>query len=334
MGRGHQKAKIKFSIGYNHASDFLDRIDKYKQYIGSIYFPAPRRIVRSSRNFLQEDRYDVTIAELIGYCLKSGIRSKLLVNASCDGGKYNDSLHFSKLLKYLRKLHDAGLSTVVVTNPLFVDKIRSKLPKLEIEASVVCNIKTLTQARYCQTIGISAICIDADANYNMELIKGIKSETKLKIILMVNEGCLYNCIGRNHHLNFISHAAPGVELAESFCKKIFKKQPQAFFKSPFVRPEDIHNYFQIVDEFKLVTRSMPTTKIELILNAYIQQSYGGNLLELVDCSYSKDVIKWIDNLKLNQYDFFNKIRNCNERCANCGFCKRLLYEVCELTKAR
>jgi len=151
---------------------------------------------------------------------------------------------------------------------------------------------------------------------------------------MVNEGCLYNCIGRNHHLNFISHAAPGVELAESFCKKIFKKQPQAFFKSPFVRPEDIHNYFQIVDEFKLVTRSMPTTKIELILNAYIQQSYGGNLLELVDCSYSKDVIKWIDNLKLNQYDFFNKIRNCNERCANCGFCKRLLYEVCELTKAR
>jgi collagenase-like PrtC family protease len=66
--------------------------------------------------------------------------------------------------------------------------IKSRIPGLEIQASVNCYIKTVEQAEYFSDCDV--ITTDRDINRDIGLIKEIMDATGKRIKILINEGCL------------------------------------------------------------------------------------------------------------------------------------------------
>jgi hypothetical protein len=108
------------------------------------------------------------------------------------------------------------------------------------------------------------------------------------------------------HANYNAHASQKNHVMDNFsfdyylfsCAYKLLSNPVEILKSAFIRPEDIHLYEEAgVDNIKLVERSMTTDALALIVKAYTQRSYDGNMMDLIHglskyIIYNKDKHYW------------------------------------------
>lgn len=320
---------IKFSLGYNQDTKFLELIDIFNEYIFEIYFPAPVSLMGSGRALTQNKNYPEEIKKLISICNKHSIESNILLNATCEGKNTGQKKQSDKIIEYLKKLSYLGLTSVTITNPIYVRIIKSKIPSLKIHSSVNCYVKNVEHAKYLKYLGVDVITIDRDINRDLKLIKEIKKNTKSKIKLLLNEGCLRNCPFRHMHFNMISHQNDTNYFDEESCRKIYEKYPEKVFSIPFIRPEDL-NHYEFGDYFKLATRTTPTIKIPLIIKAYYEKKFDGNLLSLLSTKGLFYKFESIDNKMLTKENFFGNLSQCDNQCDKCNYCKKLLKKAAVL----
>jgi len=307
----------------------LNFLDVYKNNIEALYFPIPSQYLGSGRDIPQKSTYPDEIPKLIKKCSSLNIKSQLLLNATCEGKAGLEKNFFSKIISYIQKLKSLGLKSVIVTNPVYIGKIKKRVKGITIESSVNCYVKTVEHALYLKGLGVDVLTIDRDINRNIPLIKEIKDKTDLKIRMILNEGCLRNCPFRNIHYNYISHSSFNSDsLIDNvypieFSAKIYLNNPVKVFNVPFVPPDALKYYINLVDYYKLSTRVLPISKIESCLRAYIHQNFNGNLLEILDgpCLSCLDFVNY-DVLKKN--NFFKTMLKCNNNCNECNYCYRLI----------
>jgi collagenase-like PrtC family protease len=321
------KPKQRFTIGYNHNLDFLKIIHKYKDFISGIYFPLPDKLSGSGRSIPQPDSYEEEILKIIEFGNKFNINSELLLNATCEGERMGDLQQMEKIINYLKKLEEKGLKKVVLTNLLYAEQIKKKT-NLILEAPVILNVNTLLKIKYLHQLGFESINLATEKNRDLSFIKNIKDKFPgMNIKLMVNEGCLPDCPFRQTHFNFIAHHHQGEELENIFCENYLQNFPEIFFKIPIITPEEIKNYLNLADEFKLVSRCRKMINIYKIIKAYTSGTFEGNLLDIIELNPLREHIKYIDNKKLQSYNYLPKINNCNNDCDNCHYCRDLLKLV-------
>ncbi|MFH1875875.1 MAG: tetratricopeptide repeat protein [Candidatus Omnitrophota bacterium] len=328
---------MKFSLGYNHDIGMVALLERYRAHIEALYFPAPGRLIGSGRHLDQDNRYETQIPELIAACQKLDIRSQLLLNATCEGRDGLAKNFFSPLVTYVKDLRDRGLTTIVVTNPLYIEQFKKCIPGLVVEASVNCYMRTPEHAVYLKNLGADILTIDRDINRDISLIRKIKEATGLPLRLMLNEGCVRNCPFRNLHYNYIAHggippheALRGICL-DKFCMKIYRKNPEKIFAIPFVLPEDVRRYKGLVDFYKLTTRIFSTKQLEACLKAYISGTFTGNLLTIID-SPGLAAFEYVDSAYLVKKKFFKRMLSCDGVCRRCGYCARLLSRAAVLNR--
>lgn len=117
------------------------------------------------------------------------------------------------------------------------------------------------------------------------------------------------------------------------------EEPSEIIKSPWIRPEDISEYFNLgINFIKISSRRMPADWILRCANAYISGHYDGNLFDLIGRPIHRftaydplfDSIEGlppieivIDNNTLDGFiDFFKKGKiRCSEGCENCNYCQ-------------
>ncbi|MEM2904256.1 MAG: U32 family peptidase [Candidatus Bathyarchaeia archaeon] len=333
---------MSFSLGYNQ--DFLGfsrLLASHGEKVGEVYFPLPSRIGSSGRAEFQPDTYPNEIKQLVKLCSGNGIKSCLLLNASCEGKHIGDLRSMYRIVDYVKELEKLGLEAVIATNPLYLMLLGQEAPGLELQASVNCYCQTVEHARHLQELGATVLTVDRDINRDLDRIRRIKA-TGLKIKVLLNEGCLLDCPFRKMHFNQIAHINPrdpGEQAAYirfrcMACVSILERRPEICFKSPFIRPEDLWRYQDLADYFKIASRTTPTEVIERRLEAYSKESFDGNLISLFETAGVPKVIKRIDNKKLDRYSFFEKISSCEGNCAECGYCTKLLKETAELWDRR
>lgn len=224
-----------------------------------------------------------------------GVKSLMLLNATCDG-----LADMNKVIDYVSKLRN--LDGVVITNPMYIPELKNL--GLEIQSSVNCYVKTVEQARDLKEMGVDVITIDRDINRDLELIKEIKS-VGIKLKALVNEGCLRNCPFRKIHFNLISHDIDTIDFDKRSCITVLRRHPEKVFQIPFIRPEDL-KYYKDIDYFKIATRTMDTIKIGIILDAYVNQKFEGDLLFLLSGKGIFEYFAEIDNRILSENDFLNR----------------------------
>ena len=316
---------MKFSIWYNEKKWFLNLLEEKKENICSVYFPLPKNLWSSWRPVRQQEwNYYLKTKELVLKCNELGIDNILLLNSVNDGRYAFSKNKLFSLFSYIEWLINFWLTSISITNLLYIKFIKKKFPNLTIYSSVNCRLKTVEQAIFFKDLGIDILTIDRDINRDIELIKKIKNKTWLKIQLMLNEPCLRNCPYRGAHFEAVANNNEQIywiEFEDLTCYPMIKHNKRLFFRIPFIRPEDLIYYEDFIDIYKLVTRDASNEKIKFLLEIYNKWYYNWNLVEIFDLEKTQYLAKLhIDNNKLNKNNFFKKIVNCPWDCEKCNLC--------------
>lgn len=300
--------------------------------IEGIYFPAPQEYFGSARVVKQFTVNDAK--KVIEFCNNNGFKTNMLLNSSCEGAEWYSPQTVSKTLFLVNKMKDSGLSEITLTNPVYIQKIKKEHPDLKITASVICEIDSVQRARFFEELGADAFVPDRDINRDLELLKEIKDATNMEMTLMVNEGCLYRCPQRNIHYNFISHWSKlnkekHIDFLTNYCVALRGQKPEELLKSPFVLPQHLKFYRKITSSFKIVGRTRTTQEILQMTRAYLEETFQGNLLDIMSSATPLVKNKYGYNIPAELLDeaFFKKVTSCNKNCAKCNYCAALVKKA-------
>lgn len=333
---------LEFSVPYNNDPETLTEIFKWKEcngnHIREIYLSGPQEYAGSGR-ISREQSFD-DFADAVNRIHQEGIRVNLLMNSVCEGSDWYLPNVLKVTMDYLKRVFDDyGVEAITIANPMYIREVRRRFPNVEICASVLGDIDCIDKAVIYKKAGADSFTPDVNINRNLKLLKKIREKTGLEIKLMVNEGCLFKCPFRKFHFNYISHKSrnPGTDGTRSEdnvfslnCIQVTKSDPAQILKSGWIRPEDLERYGDISIFFKLVGRTSSTGMICRSLEAYMQQTWDGDLLELMagnlySCGMS--YLMNLDNHSLDAAGFFDRVTSCDRECIDCNFCEQLAVKL-------
>ena len=242
-------------------------------------------------------------------------------------------------------VNDIGVGRITVANPMVLELIRSVSADIPIEISTIAHIDSLSQIKfYKEKYNIDKICGNLMLNRNFTKLEGMATwcnDNGVVLDLMTNEFCgvgsgsyATHCIYRDSC--YIAHASDKSQHdAESMdcypmkrCMNSRDIDAACWLKTRFIRPEDLKAYRDIgIHHFKITGRTGTTEYIKRVVEAYMAESYKGNLLGLwknLDTIYNgKDEDQtdneiFVDNSKLDGFldQWIHNDWRCDEK--NCG----------------
>ena len=334
----------KFAVGYQQNADgeeFAEIVKDYASDICEVYFAWPGQA--SGRNALGSIRgrrnWDAQylLEEDLQNFKRQGIKLDLLFNANCYGGKAVSQHLENEVLSILEHLDlIAGGADIVTTTSLAIARtVKKYFPKIEVRASVNMRIGTIQAMEYVSGL-FDSFYLQRDMQRDLEYVKRVRKwcdDNGKGLCMLANSGCLYCCPGQSFHDNMVAHDAEidetrNIEGWTPFvCWNILRKKEMrtAILQETWIRPEDLHNYFELADVFKLATRLHSHPR--MVLNAYTSGSYNGNLLDLLEPGFSTLLApEFIDNISFPE-DWFERTSTCGRHCETCDYCKKVMEQV-------
>ena len=329
----------KFAIGYDYSENksFIKVIEPYISTIKEVYFSWPGMI--SGRPVVDAKITEKVKAKLftdLSWCRSNNIMLDLLFNANCYGEiAYSETLRY-QVYDIIEELKSNGLfPEVVTTTSQYIAKvIKIKYPEIDIRASVNMRIESTKSMEFISDI-FDSFYICRDIQRNLDTIKRFydwSEKHNKKMCLLANSSCLRCCPVQIWHDNFICHENWRGEEQEfilrypyRLCGRHLSNDDNLVdvLRMSWIRPEDLHYYEPFVHTIKLATRR--TSYPELMLQAYCQGSYDGNLLEVIGIN-RKDII--FDNKSFPDNWVESKIaQDCALNCNECGKCQMLLKKI-------
>lgn len=292
--------------------------------------------------------------EYVGRLKKTGIAFNYTLNTSYLGSKEEIQKNERGILEYINFLSCSGVDTITVTLPLMAEYIRSIDKKIGIEISTIAHLDSVTQvAIWKDKYGISKICGNLYKNREIKFLKSLSNycnNNGITLTVMVNEFCgnglgrgsgATNCIYRDHcySLHSIGYGKDDNIYRGYPMRMCIESRSKAsdWLKMQFIRPEDLRLYNTIgINHFKITGRTGSLNYILKVTEAYADEYFDGNLLELWKHLETIDTKKddntyvpthYIDNKKLKTFVNFwfeNEQHICaNEECGvTCTYCDR------------
>jgi len=250
------------------------------------------------------------VAAYIEEVHKNGLKFNYLLNAACLDNREWLRRGQKKLRDLFDWLINIKVDSITVTIPYLLEVIKKQYPQFKVCVSTQAGVDTIKRAKYWVDLGADEITLSfVDVNRNFQLLREIRKNVKCKLKLIANLDCLYQCPFYKYHANLNSHASQSNHFTRGFmidycylnCSYRRFMDPVEFIRSPWIRPEDIRYYEDIgIDKIKFVNRAMSTERICLVVNAYTDRHYDGNLLDLFSAP-SKNIVhkesNWFRKLK-------------------------------------
>lgn len=333
---------LDFSVPYNNDPETLDEILRLRERNGNrireVYLSGPQEYAGAGR-IAPAMGYD-DLAAVVGRIRGAGLGANLLLNSTCEGDDWYSPAVLGPTMDYLRRAHEElGVSAVTIANPLYIREVRRRFPGLEICASVLGDIDCVSKAVIFRRAGADVITPSVDINRDPGLLGRIREATGAEIKLMVNEGCLLRCAFRKFHFNYIAHRSrrpyagrtrPEDNVFSLNCLALCRADPSQILKSGWVRPEDARKYGAVTSYFKLVGRTSSRAMIVRAIEAYMDERWGGDLLELMAGSlYSAGMsgLLHLDNRSLGALGFFDRVTSCDHECSRCAYCAEVAEKL-------
>lgn len=320
--------------------------------VSGVYGVSDHTIVGGGRpSFLLQQISEEDIADYIRKVHDKDMEFSYLLNAPCMNNMEYDPHYHKELLKYLQWISDIRADSVTVSIPFLIQLIKEQFPKLKIRVSTIADVNSVNRAIFYENLGADEITLGVMINRDFKTLEQIKKAVKCKIIMLLTDGCLYQCPFRQYHYNTLGHASQTHQQFERNyidtcilnCSIIKFSDPTEVIKARWVRPEDLSHYEAIgIDNFKIAGRRMSTQWITRSVKAFSSRKYDGNLIDIIqgfsmsfggleqkdpnmkltetigEESKSKLII---DNTKLDGFiDFFKK-QNCIAMCNDCNYCE-------------
>jgi len=329
---------MKLFVGYQLCANdfFLNTILQNAASINEVYFswgsaPSGRSAVGLGQGLLPFEREELQRRQL-KQIADAGIGLNLLLNANCYGGQslarkfYQES---GDLVDYLQQ--NMNLVSVTTTSPVMGRFLRDNFPNLEIKASVNMEIGTVEGMEYVKD-SFDAFYLKRELNRNIPAIAPLRSWCNnhgKKLHILANSGCLNHCSARQFHDNLVAHEQEIAGMDNAF---VFRSACREFLNSAenrqnylrysnWIRPEDLHRFEGIADGVKIATRISPNPA--QILLAYLQGSFTGNILELLEPNYAQSFYPEVLNSHTFPKDYFDIRHFCSGKCETCGYCEQV-----------
>ncbi len=262
---------------------------------------------------------------------------------------FTDKENLASLLAVLDQCLSQGeISGVIYCDHYLLQLLSQEAPELAAALEAVPGVNTMLDSHQAVEAQLGyigetrfqqpgKIVLDRSLNRNLDQLaettrKCRQSFPDLKLELLANEGCLPYCPFKLSHDAYIALGnQSGQDCTcqlnrELGCMRLVDEQPHRILQSPFIRPEDVDLYLCHVDTIKLCGRTLGSGFLERLIRAYLQRSYDGNLLDLLDSLQWLAPELYVDNASLS-FDFANMLSVCNKQCDSCGFCKEMFDSI-------
>ncbi len=322
---------MKFLIGYQKGQVLKAVIFRHKDSISELYFSYPGIANGRGGEHYSWDDY-VTFRNDLSEYYEAGLPFNLLLNGNCYGGKSLSRQFYAEIGEAIEDFRrNYSLSTVTTTSPIIAKFIKANFPGLEVRASVNMEIGSVEAVEYLGDL-FDGIYLKREYNYNLAKICEIREYCHRhgkKMYLLANSGCLSFCPVRTFHDNLVAHQDEIAMMDNAYdfpglCHKYLadsSKRATFLCHCNFIRPEDIVHYDDLCDGIKLATRI--SRFAPMIVEAYLERKFSGNLLELTEPCYSEHFAPCIlANDKLPE-DYWNIRTCCKNDCLYCGKCQKM-----------
>ncbi len=262
----------------------------------------------------------------------------LLANDTCYGEKAFTEEQRLQLVGIVERLGSAGLypEIVTTTSPYIARVFKVNFPDVEVRASVNMELRSTIALEYLAPWFDSFyICRDVQRDLpTFRTMAGWCREHGKKLCMLVNSGCMRNCPWHVFHETLQAHNFSGIfpemyaQRLEFVCHSVFRKGHLVdFLRSGWIRPEDVHVFEPYLETIKLSTRQV---KFPFeIVEAYLNASYDGDLLRLMDPHHGFFFRpNRIDNKSFPADWVTSGIAGkCATNCVHCGKCEKVLEQV-------
>ena len=335
--------RTKFAVGHfltdkrDDPASFTELARRFAPRLREVYFPWPGLSNARAKVYNKPDDEERIVSDL-KYCREHGMKLDILANATCYSEKACTEEQRLQIIGIIKRLDKMGLypEIITTTSPYIAKLFKLNFPDIEIRASVNMRLRNTLALEYLAPLYDSYyICrdIQRDLPSFHKMAKWCKDHGK-KLCMLANSGCVRNCPWQVFHETLLSHkfydAYPMMaELnLELVCNDLIKRKHLAeFLRCSWIRPEDIHVFEPELETIKLSTReALYPLKI---VEAYVNGSYDGNLLHLMDPYHGMGFRPYrIDN-KLFPADWVTSgiAGKCADNCVHCGRCKEVLEQV-------
>ena len=335
---------MKLAVGYQLPEEgeepFVDIVRDFREKIEEVYFPwldmpSGRASLTNRRGFVLWEGQR-KLEEDLKAIKEMGIKLDLLFNANCYG-RYSLSQYLANLVcsVVFHIKEKIGLDVVTTTSPMIARIVKENFNDIDVRASINMRIGTVKGMEYlCELF--DSFHIQREYNRDFQRIEEMKEWAEAHgktLCLLANSGCLNFCSGQVFHDNLVAHET---EIGETFnvsdwnpsvCWNYYLARENwvSFLQNSWIRPEDIENYEGYFSFVKLATRMHANPR--MVIDAYFQQSFSGNLLDLLEPGHALLFLPYIiDNSRFPD-DWFPKTTKCDKRCHKCDYCASVLNET-------
>ena len=339
-----KNTRTKFAVGHfltdkpDDPASFAELAKRFADRLREVYFPWPGLSNARAKVYDKPDDEARIVADL-KYCREHGMRLDILANATCYGEKAFTKEQRLQIIGIIEHLDELGLRPEIVTttSPFIARVFKFNFPDIEVRASVNMRLRNTLALEYLAPLYDSYyICRDVQRDLPTfhRMAAWCKDHGK-KLCMLANSGCVRNCPWQVFHETLLSHKFTDTfyEMerlqADLVCNSIFKlkKQLSDFLRCSWIRPEDIHVFEPELETIKLSTREAKHPME--IVEAYVNGSYDGNLLRLMDPYHGYGFRpNRVDN-KSFPVDWVTSgiAANCANNCTHCGKCEQILQQV-------
>lgn len=334
---------MRFDVPYIPEEGYTAFINANARHISAVHYSLQDPAVPDAR---------CRVASFYADQLADGLRALkiqhkyLLLNSRFHHPRfYADPRSLRELIVKIENLLSHGIiDGIVYTDAYFLESFSQASPdvasRLEAVPSVNCMIDSVDKLRATISLIDSTqfrapgkIILDRGLNRRLDDLSQVADVCRhinpdMRTTLLVNEGCIYQCPFKPAHDAHIALANMGVPV-DTFtinqtrgCMRALLAAPHNVLQSPFIRPEDVAFYENSADVLKICGRTLGAPFLRKTVSAYINGSYDGNLLDLMDALDWMAALYYIDNKRLPP-DFLKTVTTCGKSCTNCNICLAL-----------
>ena len=296
---------ISFDLGCNFDYKLFDYVDEYdkKHSITSFFGKLKHDGLPGGRtaSIIPDFTMD-QFAEYIKECQKRDITFNYLINPlSMDQNEIDPEVG-KQIRDFIHTMYDIGIRAFTLNSPILIKYVKREFKDVFVTLGLYAYPVTIQHIEYWRNWGVDEITLDHGFNRRFDLLRNLLTQYKdsdFHLRVIANNLCLRECPFRLAHGCFVGHSDPDkFTMDYSLVNCAYKKvtHPAAILTSEFIRPEDVHYYRELAEEtgnknfsIKLIDRTRTTDFLHKVIRSYMEESYDGNLLDLVNWPKAKTI---------------------------------------------
>ena len=271
----------------NYDLELIPKLESYP--VTEIYGKFPSDLVGGGRpSYMGTPLSRGELQDYVSVAQDNGIAFNYLLNSSCLGNREWTGRWQKRLMRFLDRLREMGISRLTVSTPYLLEAVKARRPDFYVKVGIFAQIDTPARARFWEELGADELTLESlTVNRDFDRLRAIRRAVSIPLQLIVNHVCMPNCPLQSYHQNGFAHASDNsdglfIDYCLFRCSRRRLEDPSLFIRSAWIRPEDLAVYERIgYGRFKLTERGIPSEELLKRVRAYSERNFEGNLAELL-----------------------------------------------------